>query len=440
MSRKNIFTVLFAVAVFSIAGSAVFAQSAPVRGTVKLQKADGSIVPVEGATIDAFRTDLEVGKMPPATTNKRGEFSFVGFPLGTARFVLAVSGPGIGPRIQPDVKAGMETIAFVVNEGDGRRLGEAEAREAAKLAVTVAPTGLTEAQRAEAQKQRDDIAKKNAEIMAANKKAEDTNKIVNAALKAGDAAYKANNYDLAIAEFDKGIEADPDFEGTAPVLLNFRGVAYQKRAVTTYNSTATADAATRVASLDKIKPDIQKAIESFNQGLEVLKNTDSMPATEQVKYQPMRTQLLSNLLDSHGLAARLSPDPARDAKAQAVFDQYVAAETDPAKRNPLLLTYAANMNGAGELKLATVAYRKVLENDPNNLDALAGLGLALYSEGSMTSPPNKELLQEGLNNMQKFVDTAPDTHKLKESTKAIIEELKNEQKLAPQRTTTRKKG
>ena len=71
---------------------------------------------------------------------------------------------------------------------------------------------------------------------------------------------------------------------------------------------------------------------------------------------------------------------------------------------------------------------------------LAGIGLALYSEGSMTAPPNKEILQEGLNFMQKFVDTAPDTHKLKESTKAIIEELKNEQKLAPQKAPTKRRG
>ena len=98
------------------------------------------------------------------------------------------------------------------------------------------------------------------------------------------------------------------------------------------------------------------------------------------------------------------------------------------------------MNGAGELKTAAIAYRKVLETSPDNLDALVGLGLALYSEGSVTTPPNKEILQEGLNYMQKFVDTAPDTHKLKESTKAIIEELKNEQKLAPQKTTPKRKG
>ncbi len=148
-----------------------------------------------------------------------------------------------------------------------------------------------------------------------------------------------------------------------------------------------------------------------------------------------------HLLDTHGFAARIAPDPARDALSNGVLEQYLAAETDAVKRTPILLAYAGNMNGAGELKPATAAYRKVLEADPNNLDALAGLGLALYSEGSMTSPPNKEFLQEGLNYMQKFVDTAPETHKLKQSTKDIIEELKNEQKLAPQKTApARRKG
>ncbi|MEO8573917.1 MAG: tetratricopeptide repeat protein, partial [Pyrinomonadaceae bacterium] len=117
------------------------------------------------------------------------------------------------------------------------------------------------------------------------------------------------------------------------------------------------------------------------------------------------------------------------------------AETDPAKKITSLLSYAGNMNSAGELKNAIVGYRKVLELAPDNVDALGGLGLALYSEGATPIPPDKTVLQEGLNYMQRFVDTAPDTHKLKESTKAIIEELKNEQKLAPQKTTpTKRKG
>jgi hypothetical protein len=41
--------------------------------------------------------------------------------------------------------------------------------------------------------------------------------------------------------------------------------------------------------------------------------------------------------------------------------------------------------------------------------------------------------------MQKFVDAAPDTHQLKQSVKETIEDLKNTQKLAPQKTAPPKR-
>jgi len=435
MFQRRFLTLIFASFVTLAAVSMTIAQNAPVRGVVSLAKADGTKTPVVGAIVEAFRVDIDRGKMPEAKTNKRGEFTFVGFPLGQ-KFVLSVSGPGIGPRVYPDVKGGMENIDFVVNEGDGKRLTEAEVRQAEKSSAPAPSGGMTEAQK----KEQAELEKKNAEISASNKKAEDTNKIVNESLKAGAAAFKAQNYDLAISEFTKGVDADPDFIGSAPVLLNYQGIAYQKRALATYN--AATDPAARVAAQDKIKPDIVSALAAFNRGLEVIQKGEAAASpAEKTSAATTRVQLLSNKLDTHGLAARVAPDPAREALAADVLAQYIAAETDATKRDATLLTFAGNMNGAGELKTASTAYRKVLETTPDNLDALIGLGLALFSEGSMTTPPNKEILQEGLNYMQRFVDTAPDTHKLKASTKEIIEGLKTEQKLTPQKTgAPRKKG
>src|SRR5215207_2510838 len=171
MFRKTYLNVSLTALVFLLGSSAAFAQNvAQVRGIVRLQKADGTLVPVADAVVEAYRTDIDKGKMPTSKTNKRGEFTFVGFPLGQ-RFVLAVSGAGIGPRIQPEVKGGMENIEFVVNEGDGRQLTEAEVREAAKASAGV-PAGETSAAN---KKQQAELEAKNAEISKNNEK-----------LKAGD--------------------------------------------------------------------------------------------------------------------------------------------------------------------------------------------------------------------------------------------------------------
>lgn len=335
MFRINYLNVFFTAFVLLVVGSTAFAQNAPVRGIVKLQKADGTMTPVADAVVEAYRTDIDKGKMPSAKTNKRGEFNFVGFPLGQ-RYVLSVSGPGIAPQIQSDIKAGMENIEFIVNEGDGRQLTEAEARAAAKSSVAApASGGPSEADK----KAQAELAAKNAEIAEKNKKAEDTNKVVNGALKAGAAAFTAKNYDLAIAEFHKGVEADPDFIGSAPVLLNYEGIAYQKRAVTTYNTAAQGDAAARVAALEKIKPDLTNALTLFNRGLEIIRTGSAgASASEQSTAATTRVLLLANLLDTHGVAARIAPDPAREAMAASVLEQYLAAETDITKRDPVLLT------------------------------------------------------------------------------------------------------
>ncbi|MEP6703913.1 MAG: hypothetical protein ABJB34_03825, partial [Acidobacteriota bacterium] len=425
MFRKNYLNGFLTVGVLFIACSSAFAQNAPVRGIVKLQKADKTLVPVADAVVEAYRTDIEKGKMPSAKTNKRGEFSFVGFPLGQ-RYVLAVSGPGIGPRIQPDVKGGMENISFVVDEGDGHQLTEAEVRAATKSTAGVPSSGeMTDAQK----KERAELERKNAEITVSNKKAEDTNKVVNSALQAGAVAFKAANYDAAISEFDKGIEADPDFAGSAPVLLNYKGVSHAKRAIAAYKASAGGDATAKAAAIEKMKPDLSAALVAYERGLDILKKASpSTDAAEQKNRETARISLLANSIEAYGLSARFAPDPAKAALANAVLEEYFTAEADQAKRLTNVLAYANNMNGAGELKLAATAYRKVLELTPDNLDALAGLGLALYSEGSTTTPPDKVVLQEGLNYMQKFVDMAPDTHALKESTKQIIDELKNDQK------------
>ena len=430
MFRKNYLIVFLAALALLMADSAVLAQgSSPVRGVVKLKKADGTVVPVPDAVVDAYRTDIDKGKMPSAKTNKRGEFSFVGFPLGQ-RFVLAVSGPGIGPQIQPDVKGGMENIELIVNEGDGRQYSEAEIRSAERSSAGAPPTsGMSEAQK----KERAELEKKNAEITASNKKAEDVNKTVNASLQAGNAAFKAANYDQAISEFDQGFAADPEFAGSAPVFLNLSGLSHVKRALVIYKAEGQ-------AGKEKIKLDLDSAFTAYGSGLDILKKASPAEAAEQKNRDNTKLAILTNLLDVHGIAAKLLLDDSKSAQANAVFEEYAATETDPARKTATLLNYGANMNGAGQLKNAIAAYRKMLELDPSNVDALAGLGLALYSEGAADpAAPDKAILQEGLNYMQRFVDTAPETHKLKQSIKETIEELKNEQKLTPQKTAPAKR-
>jgi tetratricopeptide (TPR) repeat protein len=146
---------------------------------------------------------------------------------------------------------------------------------------------------------------------------------------------------------------------------------------------------------------------------------------------------LSNYIESYRLIVRTKADVSRAKDAVPVYEQYFAAETDPAKKLSARLTLADMLREAGESEPAIAEYRAVLEASPDNPDALAGIGLSLFNVG--VSEDNKPKMQEGLNFMQKFADTAPDTHPLKASVKDAVDYLKTEQKLAPQKTAPTKR-
>lgn len=435
MFRKYYFN-LVSIALVTLAfGATAFGQTAPVRGEVKLKKQDGTVVPFANATVEAYRTDIDKGKMPAAKTNKKGEFNFVGFQLGQT-YALAVSGEGIGPEIYPNIKAGRDDIVIEVREGDGKQWTEEEVRRALKAAAANPGGGeMTAAQK----KEQDELKRKNDEIIKQNEKARDTNKIVNAALKDGSAAFQAQNYDLAIAKFDEGYMADPEFEGSAPVFLTSKGLVLRERGIAGFRLAASGDASAKAAAFDKAKADFAQAIDALEKSLAILEKAPAGDASVQAGIAKNKIDALKNYVILHGAMAKMRLDPAKTQESVPILDRYIAAERDDQKKLPIIMNWANYMREAGETKNAIHAYRIILEKSPDNIDAMAGIGLSLFAEGVGAVPENKEEMQEGLNFMQKFADTAPDTHPLKASVKESVDYLKNTAKLAPQKVTTTKK-
>jgi lipopolysaccharide biosynthesis regulator YciM len=144
-------------------------------------------------------------------------------------------------------------------------------------------------------------------------------------------------------------------------------------------------------------------------------------------------------------------DTTKTADAQAIITDFVAFETDPAKKIAAQMTLGDIMRFTGDFEKAIAAYRQVLEAKPDHAEAMASLGLSLVADGAAQTPENKEKMQEGLNFMQKYTEIAPvsatdspQTKELKESVKATVEYLKSEkmvpQKVTTPKTTTKKRG
>ena len=128
MSKRYLLLFSIVLGFVAIAASEGFAQTAPVRGLVKLKKDDGTLVPVPDALVEPYRIDIDSGKSPSTKTNKNGEFGFVGFSLAN-KYVLAISGRRIEAydlkRRQGRDGVNLEILVF---PGDGKQLTEAEAR------------------------------------------------------------------------------------------------------------------------------------------------------------------------------------------------------------------------------------------------------------------------------------------------------------------------
>jgi tetratricopeptide (TPR) repeat protein len=445
MFRKNYLIGFLTIALFLVGSIAAFAQTtAPIRGRVEMKGADGKLTPVVGAMVEVFRMDIKT-KFPSDTTDKKGNFSFAGLPLG-AEFVLSVSGAGISPDIIPNIKAGREDLVINVLAGDGKRWSEEEVRDAVTKGTsnTTKTTELT----AEQKKQQEEYEKKVAEVNAKNAKALKANEIITASLKEGGAAYDSKNYDLAITKFDEGYNADPDFAGSAPVLLNNKALALLSRATDTYNKAVKGDEAAKTAGKAAAKTDLTEAVAASEKSLGILKTATSTDPTTQKGYETAKFAALTNRKNAYRLLSQTGVDREKGKEALVAFQEYLAVETDAAKKTKAQLDLAVTLQDSNEFELAITEFQKILETDPNNADALVGVGLSMVNVGYLSLESDaakaKAQLQEAANYLQKFVDIAPDTHKFKKDAIDTIASLKEEQKVAPQKgktnTATKKKN
>lgn len=431
MLRKFYFSFLVATAVFMAGHLVIFAQTAPVGGTVEVKKADGTQEPVAGALIEVYRTDIKAG-FPSSKTDSKGRFGFAGLAL-TGAFTFAVSAPNCAPTILPNVRAGQDKLLIILAPGDGKRFTESEARNIKNVkTVEEGPREPTE----EEKKAKADFEKKAAEIEAKNAKAAKTNEIITAVAQDAKAAFDAKNYDLAISKYDEGIAADPDFIGSAPLFNNNRSIALRIRAVEKRNGAIKlTDATAKFAGLETAKKDLADSAAGYLRAWTILKNAAATDIIDKANYDATKTGTLIGAQETFRMAVLTEQvDPTVIEAAKVLTPAYVAAEADAAKKATANLMFADLYRVAGDSENAIASYKAILETSPENVDALVGLGLSLVNYGYIKD--DKVMLQEAANYLQKFVSLAPDSHKFKANAAEAITTLKALSNVAPQKVTT----
>lgn len=434
MISKYFIGVLAVVALVTVTAVPAFAQVGELRGMVMMEQ-NGQKVPLADAKIDVYRTDMK--GTYETKTNKKGEFVFAGLPfVGT--YAVAASHPTARPNFIPGVRPGRDQrIEVVVTPGDGKRLTYDEVTKAAAAAP---PAGGVESAADKAK--REELAKENEKIAAANRKISESNEVIARTFKAGNEALTAGNtaatakntdqavqkYTEAVTQYDEGLAADPE----QPALLTNKAVALKARGVQKFNAAITSktlDDAGRTAALDAAKADFKAAAEASTKAVSMLKaqTTSTDPAEAD---RVAKNKYAALLTHAESMRLFVSKVDATQADAGlAAFKDYMAIETDPAKKAKAQIDAGQMLLDSGAVDKALVEFQAVLQAQPDNPEANLGAGLALYSV------QDKEKYQEAANYLQKFVDVAPDSNPMKDDAKAILAELKSTEKVVPERTT-----
>jgi hypothetical protein len=160
MISRYFYGALVVAIVVASASLTTFAQVAELRGKVVMQQADGQKVPLPGAQIDVFRTDMQAKY--DVKTDKKGEFVFAGLPF-IGIYTVVASHPTARPNFVPGVRVGQGNIVeIVVTPGDGKRPTYEEIKAAG--GGTPNPAAAASGESAADKAKREELMKKNAEI------------------------------------------------------------------------------------------------------------------------------------------------------------------------------------------------------------------------------------------------------------------------------------
>ena len=427
MSKKSVITMLAAVVVLMSAVQLSLAQTGELRGRVVIVQADGSTAPASEAQIDVYRTDIS-GQYQ-TKTNKKGEFVFAGLPfVGT--YTVVASHPTAQYDYKVGIRAGQGTeVEIKLSPGNGKRPTKDEVLAAAKQggAATASSGSASSGDKAK----NEELLKKNAEIAEKNKKIEETNAIVSRTFNAGNAALKLKNFDEAIRQYDEGIAADPD----QPALLTQKAIALKARGVDRYNAAIQSkEEAAKASGFDSAKKDFAAAAEASKKSVELI-NARTAPTDPQelVSFQGNKHAALATHAETMRLFVTKVDQSQVDAGEKA-FTEYIAIEPDPAKKAQAQRDAAQMLFDANSFDKALAEYKKILEANPDDTDALVKSGMLLFNIGAMNN--DKAKYQEAANYLQQFVDKAPDSDRFKADAKAILEELKNQQNVKAEKVET----
>ncbi len=402
--------------------STLAAQVAPATGTVKLKQADGTEVPVSGAQIDIYRTDIK--QEYHTRTDRNGRYLQPGLPfIGT--YTVIVSAPGAKPAYASKLRyKQIQQQDFLLTPGDGSTLTLDQVKAADLTAPTPTTAQPERTESAEVRAKREEMERKIAEVQKQNEEITKANEFVSNSFRSGNEALNAGRLDEAITQFRAGLDARPD----EPALLTNLSEALRRRGVNRFNEgikQTNNDAKERL--IESGKKDWTDAADLAFKAVRIIKASPAEP-----ERQAIYDQNKLAAVTTRALAMKLVASKVDQTQAEAAWDayqDYIALEADPLKKTKLKGDAMQTLFDAGNVDLSVRYAKAMLKEDPDNLDAHRVLGLSLFASNDEAN------FQEAANHLQRYVEKAPDTDPLKASVKDALDFLKSAKNITPQPAT-----
>lgn len=327
---------------------AAFAQVSSVEGDVK----DENGQPLKGALVKIDRKDIKGHYQ--VKTDKKGHYFHTGLPLGTYKITLEVDGKDVDSVDNVRTSLGDSTVNNFNLKETKQRQQSLEQAAATGTLTKEQERGMSAEQKAALEK-----ATKEREAALAH------NKALNDAFNQGMAAVQSQQWDAAIAAFNKANEMDPK-----------QVVIWARLADAYMQSGAAKTGADQQAAYDKGLDAFAKAIE--------LKPDDAA----------YHNNFALALVKAHKIP-----------EAQAELTK--AAQMDPQNAGRYYYNLGAVLVNSGQNDAAGQAFKKAIELDPNYADAQYQYGMYLLAQAKIT-PDGKVIPADGTKEaLQKYLDLKP---------------------------------
>jgi tetratricopeptide (TPR) repeat protein len=238
---------------------------------------------------------------------------------------------------------------------------------------------------------------------------------LNRLIKAGNAAYGAKQYDQSIKFYDEGLRIAP----TDAAFLANKSLALRMRATDRYDASMRKfDKATYDIVKNEIKQDLQQSVELANESIKQINKGTWIPIIESENIESIK--VIAFLSRAAGLRLLVwAGDKSKADEALKAIDEYIEIEPDKNNRLSMRLNAGEMMIEVSRGSDAVKEYKKILDSDPDNIEALLGTGKALAQMGS------EERLVESKKYLNHFLKLAPDNHPQISVAMEILRSLEN---------------